>query len=284
MEVVFGTHSQKQRDVFGRSRFNKETADANTKKKASAPKGEFTFQYESAASTRLRIATNQVLSLRPRFETEFAKQSSSKRDKEKANVASREKDKERGRKRNRAAPPSVPPTPEKSKALPPASNTAASSPAPPPSAGGGGKKKKKKRSALANASNPHHLRNYVPSRLPHQPPSSTHISSQVQGEWALPLAFLRAGKGENEGGGESEWICAFCEYELFYGEEADLKRAVRKRKAILRRRKRARERARGVTNGTSNRVKPKAQQEEHVQDDGEGYDNEEDYDEEFDEG
>ncbi len=34
--------------------------------------------------------------------------------------------------------------------------------------GGGGKSKngkKKKRSALANASNPHHLRNYVPSRL-----------------------------------------------------------------------------------------------------------------------
>lgn len=27
--------------------------------------------------------------------------------------------------------------------------------------------KKKKRSALANASNPHHLKNYVPSRLPH---------------------------------------------------------------------------------------------------------------------
>ncbi|ESK89797.1 trna guanine-n1-methyltransferase [Moniliophthora roreri MCA 2997] len=273
-----------KRDIVGRSRSNKENADVNIKKKAGAPKGEFTFQFGSAASTRLRTATNQVLSLRPRFETEFAKQSSSKRDKEKAIVSPREKDKERGRKRNRAAPPSVPPTPEKSKALPPTTNTAASSPAPPPTVGGGGKKKKKKRSALANASNPHHLRNYVPSRLPHQPPSSNH-TSQVQGEWAPPLTFLRAGKGENEGGGDAEWICAFCEYELFYGDEADLKRAVRKRKAILKRRKRARERARGVTSGTSNRTKPKPQQEEDVQDDGEGYDDgEEEYDEAFDEG
>lgn len=45
------------------------------------------------------------------------------------------------------------------------------------------KKKKKKRSALANASNPHHLRNYVPSRLPH---SSSSTSSLTLNNFPFP--------------------------------------------------------------------------------------------------
>lgn len=47
--------------------------------------------------------------------------------------------------------------------------------------------------------------------------------------------------------GTNEWICAYCEYELFYGGDEEYRRAVRRRKKILKRRQRARERAaRGV--------------------------------------
>ncbi|KAF7345458.1 hypothetical protein MVEN_01563900 [Mycena venus] len=133
--------------------------------------------------------------------------------------------------------------------------------------------KKKKRSALANASNPHHLRNYVPSRLPHSSPShnpnSGHgangvplsANSGVLGP--LPLRFLSAdipprrrrggsknaktpaqpaGEGPALTNPADEWICAFCEYQLFYGDDAQHRRAVRSRKKILKRRRRARER------------------------------------------
>ena len=46
-----------------------------------------------------------------------------------------------------------------------------------------------------------------------------------------------------------EWICPFCEYELFYGDDAGYHRAVRNRKKILRRRRRARERAAAAASG-----------------------------------
>jgi hypothetical protein len=48
-----------------------------------------------------------------------------------------------------------------------------------------------------------------------------------------------------------EWICAFCEYELFYGDEQDYRRAIRSRKKILRRRRRARERAAAAASGNT---------------------------------
>jgi len=147
---------------------------------------------------------------------------------------------------------------------------------PPPS-----KPKKKKRSALANASNPHHLRNYVPSRLPQSSGGHTPVAqgqASLQSAFGpLPLRFLAADLpprrgnandpgGKKKGGGSvngtnagnaaagggaaaEEWICAFCEYELFYGDEAAFKRAVRARKKILKRRRRARERAAAAANG-----------------------------------
>jgi hypothetical protein len=48
---------------------------------------------------------------------------------------------------------------------------------------------------------------------------------------------------------EDEWICALCEYNLFYGEEGAFRRAVRSRKKILVRRRRARERAAAAASG-----------------------------------
>lgn len=119
--------------------------------------------------------------------------------------------------------------------------------------------KKKKRSALANASNPHHLRNYVPSRMPHTAPPASAAQAALNAQNNLgpcPTRFLAADmkprrpkKSSAEPPPSSnanptdEWICAFCEYDLFYGDETGLRRALRNRKKILRRRRRARERA-----------------------------------------
>lgn len=125
--------------------------------------------------------------------------------------------------------------------------------------------KKKKRSALANASNPHHLRNYVPSRLPN--------SGQVNATQALlnaqnllspfPARFLSAdvpprrrrkaptGTVTPLTNPLEEWICPFCEYDLFYGDDADYQRAVNNRKKILKRRRRARERAAAAASGAA---------------------------------
>lgn len=130
--------------------------------------------------------------------------------------------------------------------------------------------KKKKRSALANASNPHHLRNYVPSRLPHSGPvDGSHVNAN--NVWPLPVRFLSAelpGKGPRKNRKvvastpllqftqpAEEWICAFCEYELFYGDEAVYRKAVRSRKKILRRRRRAAERAAAAASGGNTTVK-----------------------------
>lgn len=141
-------------------------------------------------------------------------------------------------------------------------------------------KKKKKRSTLANASNPHHLRNYVPSRLPHAaggggstggnhgPGSQAANTGSL---WPLAMKFLsaelppRRRKGVSGGGPngshvlplpqlvfpQEEWICMFCEYKLFYGDEAKFRLAVRNRKKILRRRRRARERAAAAASGVN---------------------------------
>jgi len=122
---------------------------------------------------------------------------------------------------------------------------------------GGKKGKKKKRSTMANASNPHHLRNYVPSRLPHT--GHGQGGGNVDSEWPLALTFLSAdvrARGRQDGSGstqhvvpQDEWICSFCEYSLFYGDDGEYKRAVRNRKKILKRRRKARERAAAAASG-----------------------------------
>jgi hypothetical protein len=138
------------------------------------------------------------------------------------------------------------------------------------------KGKKKKRSTMANASNPHHLRNYVPSRLPHAAGGGGSTGNHGHGNqagnvnnslWPLALKFLSADltpgrrKETREQNGninvqslvvpQEEWICLFCEYSLFYGEEMEYRRAVRNRKKVLKRRRRARERAAAAASGVS---------------------------------
>lgn len=125
--------------------------------------------------------------------------------------------------------------------------------------------KKKKRSALANASNPHHLRNYVPSRLPHsgQVNATQALLNTQSLVTPLPLRFLSADvpprRRRKAATGIAtplthpveEWVCPFCEYDLFYGDDADYQRAINNRKKILKRRRRARERAAAAASGAA---------------------------------
>ena len=116
------------------------------------------------------------------------------------------------------------------------------------------KNKKKKRSARANASNPHHLRNYVPSRLPHSGQANATTLSAQDFLSPLPTRFLstdipprRRKKApvapiSSLNNPIEEWICPFCEYDLFYGGYEDYRRAINNRKKILKRRRGARDR------------------------------------------
>jgi hypothetical protein len=145
--------------------------------------------------------------------------------------------------------------------------------------------KKKKRSALANASNPHHLRNYVPSRIPNQGLlSAAQLGANTQNMLSpLPLIFLSAQIPPRRGTAQrpsvaasqltsqgEEWICPTCEYRLFYGDEQGYRMGVRNRKKILKRRRRARERAAAAANGSGTGV--------GIHGKGSGFDDEEDLD------
>jgi hypothetical protein len=125
--------------------------------------------------------------------------------------------------------------------------------------------KKKKRSALANAGNPHHLKNYVPSRLPHSGQTNSGQTNANSQNYLgpPPLRFLsaeipprRRKKPQVTPTSQltnpvDEWICAWCEHRLFFGDNQEYRRAVRMRKKILRRRRRAQERAAAAASGTS---------------------------------
>lgn len=146
------------------------------------------------------------------------------------------------------------------------------------------KSKKKKRSALANASNPHHLRNYVPSRLPNSGPTRTTQATSNDPFNALALRFLSAQlpPRKHKSGvipsasltnPEEEWICPSCEYNLFYGDELGYRRALRQRKKILARRRRALERAAATAAGRKKGVASLSENEDVTADDEtEGFD------------
>ncbi|KAH9031008.1 hypothetical protein EDB85DRAFT_1389014 [Lactarius pseudohatsudake] len=142
--------------------------------------------------------------------------------------------------------------------------------------------KKKKWLALANASNPHHLRNYVPSRVPNPCRfSAAQIGADMQ-NLPSPLLLLADQIPQRRGAQQrlmaaasqlanpAEWICPACEYRLFYGDERGYRMGVRSRKKILKRRRRPRERAAAAANGSGTGV--------GVHGKGSGFDDEEDLD------
>ncbi|TRM65417.1 hypothetical protein BD626DRAFT_535849 [Schizophyllum amplum] len=246
------------------------------------PTCEFLHKCPSATAERLITTKEEVNALRARFEAELARQASKAAQANKMALASR--------RAGAANTPAAPDRDRKSRlrttkksgaggdqkaeflALPPQAGTAPGKPA---------KGKKKKRSALANASNPHHLRNYVPSRLPHAP--NTNAGSAAAHDENVPIGFLSKGVGKGALiSPADEWVCPFCEYELFYGDEAEYRRAIRNRKKILRRRRRARERASAAASGQGHGVKEKGRadgrEEEDEEEEDEGYEEEALYD------
>ncbi|KAG9031758.1 hypothetical protein FRB95_002363 [Tulasnella sp. JGI-2019a] len=147
----------------------------------------------------------------------------------------------------------------------------------------GNGKKNRKRTTNSKSSDPHRTGNYIPSRLPTAagvPPTLTpaqaaaSIAALVS---PLPVRFLSADVPDTPSQRrrrrninpktnqpyitsslppvqpELEWICPFCEYDLFFGGEERWRKAVRARKKLLSRRRRARERAAMAASGQSTR-------------------------------
>ncbi|KXN86735.1 hypothetical protein AN958_09726 [Leucoagaricus sp. SymC.cos] len=261
------------------------------------PTGEFTFSHPSATAERLVSIQEEVANLRNLFGRELARQTAKAAKiasgPSKSGGGSGKTGKKRAQQRAKTIMSAksgeqqaefleMPQKGANSLGQPQGqsqvSQTQSQGQAPTPKKG-----KKKKRSTMANASNPHHLRNYVPSRLPHASGGGGSTGVNGQGNqatnanalWPLALKFLAAdlpprrrkdstGRGQNGINVESlphlvvpqeEWICSFCEYGLFYGEEAEYKRALRNRKKILKRRRRARERASAAASGVNAAMK-----------------------------
>ncbi|KAF9785243.1 hypothetical protein BJ322DRAFT_1062168 [Thelephora terrestris] len=220
------------------------------------PVGDFSFVHESATSDRLRATREEVAVLHSKFEAELARQAAKSAEASKQATAAGNT----GSGLKRSAPSNKQPAPGKTSTTKPVDPP----PEPPVSTKKG---KKKKRSALANASNPHHLRNYVPSRLPNSGQTNPTQNANSQNYLGPPpLQFLSARlppRRKRYGDADAtpapstltnptdEWICPFCEYRLFYGEEAEYQRTIRDRKKVLKRRRRAQERAAAAANGKS---------------------------------
>ncbi|KAL0574131.1 hypothetical protein V5O48_007820 [Marasmius crinis-equi] len=242
----------------------------------------YSFSSISTASDRLLATKEEVKFLRNRFDAELARQTAKLAGEAKAaKAAENAVDGRAGKKRIAssagvgAGNPSNTVTTTTTSTVP-AANDGASQPSTPSK--NASKKKKKKRSALANASNPHHLRNYVPSRVPGVGANNAQGGNNPNASDANelgppPSRFLSAQISSGKNGGKADsntsvdsasnlinlnnpgedWICAFCEYELFYGDDAQFRKAVKKRKAILKRKKRAREKAADKASGEASR-------------------------------
>lgn len=77
-------------------------------------------------------------------------------------------------------------------------------------------------------------------------PSANNGSHSQLGSSAIAKFFVEP----------DEWICGFCEYELWFGEELSLIKVIKNRKMILRRRKKAKERAARAAAGIKNPSNP----------------------------
>ncbi|KAG2142844.1 uncharacterized protein EDB93DRAFT_1156673 [Suillus bovinus] len=234
------------------------TASMLPQKKFSFPTAQFAFTFSSATSDRLVATKQEVLALRNRFENELARQAAKVAKaaadaKQAAVTASKVTKSKRGEKTQQRALKGTAESGDQSAEfleMP----------------GGKGKgSKKKKRNALAIASNPHHRKNYVPSRLPSSGQANVVQANANAQNMLGPLAlrFLsaqippRRRKKANTVtptaqmvNPADEWICPRCEYSLFYGEGSEHRQAVKNRKQILRRRRRAQERAAGGLNAS----------------------------------
>lgn len=218
------------------------------------------IRHAISASERVRATSDEVAGLQARFEAELSRQAAKAAEAARqAALAVTQMQKNQGGGRNR----------QRSRT---SAQVAADGDESPTSSdrvlGTKSKSKKKKRSALANASNPHHLRNYVPSRLPHSGLAHSALGAFSQNTLSpLPLQFLSAELPPRRKKSdppvhslvsltnpEEEWLCAFCEYNLFYGDEHSYRRAIRQRKKILRRRRRAMERAAAAAAGRKKAV------------------------------
>lgn len=89
-----------------------------------------------------------------------------------------------------------------------------------------------------------------------------------------PTRFLNAKPGRKESSGangrrretprpaadptDEEYVCCFCEYDLFFGSDQAMDKAVRRRKKVLERRQKAQEKAKGVMAGKGLRGKGKS--------------------------
>ncbi|KAH9004590.1 hypothetical protein EDB86DRAFT_2884224 [Lactarius hatsudake] len=228
------------------------------------PNDEFTFLRPSTASERLVATRAEYTVLYDRFEDEVVRQAEKAAENAKASaaagtgavgVAGTKRGERAVRKVRAVAAQSVQdmdtPATSKSPSLMKTSG------------------KKKKRSALANASNPHHLRNYVPV--------AAQIGANTQNLLSpLPLVFLAAQVPPRRGAQQRPMPAASQlgessgGYRLFYGDEQGYRMGVRNRKKILKRRRRARERAAAAANGSGTGV--------GVHGKGSGFDDEEDLD------
>ncbi|KAI0085734.1 hypothetical protein BDY19DRAFT_986869 [Irpex rosettiformis] len=220
----------------------------------SFPQSDFAFTFHNATSDRLVATKEEVSSLHARFEAELSRQAAKAAEAARQTTAmlSGSSATKRPAKQGRTSTVRGIDT----KATPLEQSLGVT----PQKTG-----KKKKRSALANASNPHHLRNYVPSRLPNS--GQTNAAQALQNAQnlltPLPMRFLSADVPPRRRKKSpvanispltspiEEWICPFCEYDLFYGDDADYQRAVNNRKKILKRRRRARERAAAAASGVA---------------------------------
>lgn len=127
-------------------------------------------------------------------------------------------------------------------------------------------KGRRKRAAYANSLNVHHRDNYVPSRAPVVPThiQSTHALNGTDSTLPPPLTSWPASEEAIAAAASSrrkstssraffadsdEWLCAWCDYEIMFS--ADISKAVKKRKKLLRIRKQAEERASRAANGSA---------------------------------
>ncbi|OAX41043.1 hypothetical protein K503DRAFT_854945 [Rhizopogon vinicolor AM-OR11-026] len=216
-------------------------------KKPSFPTAQFIFTFSSATSDRLVATKEEVLALRTKFESELARQAAKAAAdaKQAALTASKGSKSNRGEKMQQRALKGAAQGGDQLTELMEL-----------PTVGKGKGSKKKKRNALAIASNPHHRKNYVPSRLPSSgQANAVQATANAQNMLGpLPLRFLSAQIPRRRKANTvtptaqifnpaDEWICPRCEYSLFYGEGPEYRHALKNRKQILRRRRRAQERA-----------------------------------------